>query len=117
MLRELEEEIYMEQPEGFQELGPEYVCKLGRSLYGLRQAARVWNKKLHGTLTTMGFKRLDSDRSIYLYVRDDVRIIMPVIVDDMTLASKSQSALDNFVKELGQHYDLRDLGPPHSFLA
>jgi hypothetical protein len=114
---ELEEEIYMKQPEGFQEHGPDYVCKLNRSLYGLKQASRVWNKKLHGTLISMGFKRLESDRSIYLYVRGDVRIIMPVVVDDMTLASKSPEALDNFVKELSQHYELRDLGTTSYFLG
>jgi Reverse transcriptase (RNA-dependent DNA polymerase) len=113
----LEEEVYMEQPQGFQEHGPEYVCKLGRAIYGLHQAGRVWNKDLHGTLTSLGFKRLDSDRSIYLYARNDLRIIMPVVVDDMTLASKSQQAIDDFIKELSQHYDLRDLGPTTLFLG
>src|SRR3954447_22077372 len=113
---ELEEEIYMKQPQGFQEHGPDYVCKLLRSIYELKQAARVWNKKLHAALVDMRFKCLDFDRSIYLYVRDDVRIIMPVVVDDMTLASKSLTALDNFVKELAQHFELRDLGETSFFL-
>ena len=108
---ELEEEIYMKQPEGFEEMGPDYVCKLQRSLYGLKQAGRVWNKKLHSVLTLIGFKRLESDRSIYLYLRDDVKIIMPIHVDDLTLASNSQSAIDHVVKELAQHFKLRDLGP------
>ena len=114
---ELEEEIYMEQPEGFQEHGPEYVCKLGCAIYGLHQASRVWNKDLHSTLTSMGFKCLESDWSIYLSSRDDIRIIMPVVVDDMTLASKSQGAIDDFIKELSQHYDLRNLGPTSFFLG
>jgi len=108
---ELEEEIYMKQPEGFEEMGPDYVCKLQRSLYGLKQAGRVWNKKLHSVLTLIGFKRLESDCSIYLYLRDDVKIIMPIHVDDLTLASSSQSAIDHVVKELTQHFKLRDLGP------
>ena len=47
---ELEEEIYMRQPEGFEVGGPEYVCRLKKSLYGLKQAGRVWNKKLHSVL-------------------------------------------------------------------
>ena len=53
---ELEEEIYMRQPEGFEVGGPEYVCKLNKSLYGLKQAGRVWNKKLHSVLLSMGFE-------------------------------------------------------------
>ncbi len=112
---ELEEEIYMKQPEGFEEMGPDYVCRLQRSIYGLKQAGRVWNQKLHSVLTLIGFKRLESDRSIYLYVRDDVRIIMPIHVDDLTLASSSQSVIDQVIKELAQHFKLRDLGPT-SFL-
>jgi hypothetical protein len=48
---DLEEEIYMLQPEGFHEGGPNKVCRLRKSLYGLKQAARQWNKKLHSFLT------------------------------------------------------------------
>jgi hypothetical protein len=112
---DLEEEIYMKQPEGFQEMGPGYVCKLSKSLYGLKQAARQWNKKLHTTLLDMGFRRLDSDSSIYIYIKDGVRIIIPIFIDDITLASSSQSALDRVVAELASHFKLRDLGPT-SFL-
>ena len=50
---DLEEDIYMEQPEGFEVGGPGHVCKLKKSLYGLKQAGRVWNKKLHATLQKM----------------------------------------------------------------
>ena len=69
---DLEEEIYMRQPQGFQVKGPEYVCKLKKSLYGLRQAARCWNKKINSILVDkLGFKRLESDRSIYFYSKGD----------------------------------------------
>ena len=112
---DLEEEIYMEQPEGFRELGPEYVCKLQKSIYGLKQASRQWNKKLHATLVSIGFKRFESDRSVYIYARNGVQIIVPIFVDDITLASKSQKALDDAVEELAKHFSLRDLGPT-SFL-
>jgi hypothetical protein len=112
---DLEEEIYMKQPEGFHELGPEYVLRLKKAIYGLKQAARQWNKKLHATLVSMGFKRLESDRSVYIYERDGVKVIIPIFVDDITLASKSQKALDETVEELAKHFPLRDLGPT-SFL-
>jgi Reverse transcriptase (RNA-dependent DNA polymerase) len=107
---ELEEDIYKFQPEGFHEGGPNKVLKLRKSLYGLKQAARQWNKKLHGVLKGMGFKRLESDRSLYLYLRNDVQITVPVYIDDITLASKPTSAVDKVVGELGQHFKLRDLG-------
>jgi hypothetical protein len=114
---DLDEEIYMKQPEGSHEGGPNHVCKLKKSLYGLKQAARQWNKKLHATLQSMGFKCLDSDRSIYIYVKDDVCIIVPIYIDDITLASKFAAALDKAVHTLFQHFKLRDLGPTKFLLG
>src|SRR6266498_3546295 len=63
---DLDEEIYMKQPEGFHIGGPNKVCRLSKSLYGLKQSARQWNKKLHSVLTELGFKRIESDCSVYI---------------------------------------------------
>jgi hypothetical protein len=60
----------------------------------------MWNKHLHAVLTKMGFKCLQPDRCLYLYVRGDIRIILLVFVDDLTLAPSSKKALDDFVVEL-----------------
>jgi hypothetical protein len=106
----LEEVIYMRQPEGFHEGGPNLVCRLKKSLYGLKQAARQWNKKLHSVLLELGFSRLQSDRSVYIYTKGEVRIIMPVYIDDITLASKNTTLLDQTVLDLSKHFKLRDLG-------
>lgn len=108
---DLDEEIYMKQPDGFVEGGPDYVLRLRKSLYGLKQAARQWNTKLHSVLDSLGYKRLDSDRSLYVFVKDDVRIIVPIWVDDITLASRDSGALDEAVIELAKHFKLKDLGP------
>jgi len=99
----------MEQPQGF--VQPGYVAKLHRSLYGLKQAPRVWNKTLSSAFTSMGFKRLQSDHGIHIYARNGVRIIAPVHVDDITFASHSTTAINSCIKELAQHFELRDLGP------
>ena len=114
---ELEEDIYMRQPEGFHIGGPDMVCKLKKSLYGLKQAARQWNKKLHSVLTEMGFKRIESDRSVYIYCNDEVKIIVPIYIDDITFASKSPSAIDKYVKILSEYLKCRDLGPTQFLLG
>ena len=114
---DIDTEVYMKQPEGFEQGGPEYVCKLNKSLYGLKQSPRLWGEKLAAVLGTMGFNKLKSDPSVYLYVRDDVRIIVPVFVDDITIASKSVEAADKFVEELSSHFKLRDLGPTSYLLG
>ena len=103
------------QVEGFHMGTSNQVYRLQKSLYGLKQAARQWNKKLHDTLTTMGFKQLESDRSIYIFIWDDVHIIIPIFIDDITFASSNSTAIDSAIKELASHFKLRDLGPT-SFL-
>ena len=108
---DLDETIYMKQPEGFVEQGPDYVCRLKKSLYGLKQSARQWNRKLHETLVKLGFSRLESDRSIYFYSRGSVKIMFPVHVDDVLLASNSESAIDSIIAELSTYFHLRDLSP------
>lgn len=66
---------------------------------------------LHDSLVKIGFQQLKSDTSLYIYARDSLRIMVPVFIDEITIASPSVSASDQFVKELGQHFELRDLGP------
>jgi hypothetical protein len=80
-------------------------------LYGLKQLARQWNKKLHSVLTELGFKRIESDHSVYVYFNGEVRIIVPIYIDDITLASKSSTAIDKYVQLLSEHFKCRDLGP------
>ena len=107
---EIDTEVYMAQPCGFVQQGPEYVCKLNKSIYGLKQSPRLWGEKLGSAMNDLGFIKAYSDPSLYIYDRDNVKVIVPVFVDDITLASKSDEALDKFVAELGTYFKLRDLG-------
>ncbi|KDR64885.1 hypothetical protein GALMADRAFT_82563 [Galerina marginata CBS 339.88] len=107
---DIDVEIYMEQPEGFKQGGPRTVCRLNKSIYGLKQSSRLWGETLCAVLIELGFKKTYSDASLYIFDRDGIKVIMPVFVDDITLASKSKEALDNFVVELAKHFKLRDLG-------
>ena len=111
----LKELVYMRQPEGFEERGAGWVWRLKRSLYGLKQAGRVWHETLNEKLEEMGFKRILCEHSIWVFGRGDSRILIPVFIDDMTIAAKSQSEIDRIKSELKTHFKLRDLGPT-SFL-
>src|SRR5258708_798858 len=105
-------DVYMEQPEGFPEGDPKkMVCLLQKSIYGTKQGGNRWNKKMRSVLESLGFTQSYSDASIYVYVKGEVHIILPVFVDDMTFASKSASAIDQIIADLSQHSKLRDLGP------
>ena len=69
----------------------------------------MWDEILEKVLVKLGFKKTYSDASLYIY--DLSKSILPVFVNDITFASKSQEALDNFVIELAKHFKLKDLGP------
>ena len=88
----LKEEVYMKQPEGFEERDSSWVWRLIKSLYGLKQAGNVWHEKLNSVLVSMGFKRAIVEHSIWIYQWDGVCIIIPAFVDDMTIAAKSKEA-------------------------
>lgn len=108
---ELHEEVYMRQPEGFEQRGNDWVWRLLKSLYGLKQAGRVWHEKLHSVLSSMGFERIICEHSVWVFQRHDVRIIIPVFIDDMTIATKSKEDSQRVKEELKKHFKLRDLGP------
>lgn len=105
----------MRQPEGFQTKPPHWVMLLIKSLYGLKQSGRNWHLELNTTLEKMGFKRIVCENSVWVYLRDGVRIIIPVFIDDMTIAAKSKADIQKVKEELKSHFKLRDLGPT-SFL-
>src|ERR1700742_181631 len=108
---DLDAEVYMRQPEGFESGDPSEVLHSNKSLYGLKQAACMWKVKLASVLCdSMGFKCIYSDNSIYVYQKGSDRILMPVFVDDGVLASNSLPLLDFLVSELSKHFKLRDLG-------
>ncbi len=104
--------VYMDQPEGH--VHPEYpdwVCRLLKGLYGMKQAGRLWYEKLGEILEQMGFKRLVSDSSIYVWEKKGIRVILPAFVDDLTLVSKSNALIDETKAALSSKLKIRDLGP------
>ena len=93
------------------------VCCLMKGLYGLKQASRLWYKKLKAALERMGFKAIYSDNSIYVYAKDKVKVILLVFVDDCAFALNSLQLLDDLVLELSRSFKLCDLGPTIALLG
>ena len=115
---ELEEEIYMQQPPHFEDsTRPNVVCRLHRSLYGLRQSPRVWYHRLHNFLTNNGYKRLKNEPNVYIKRAKNNFIIIGVYVDDLPLLANSLAYLQLAKKELQQAFPITDLGPMKYFLG
>ena len=85
----LEEEIYMTQPQHFVVKGKSYlVCKLKKSLYGLKQSPRMWYRKFHTYVLSLGFVRSKSDHYIYYKSNDHSFLVIVLYVDDMLFIGK-----------------------------
>lgn len=114
---DLAEDVYMTQPEGYAVKGQEHlVCKLKRSLHGLKQSPRCWNSTLDARLKELGFIQTDSDPCIYRASKGEMFLIA-VYVDDIILATKSDSRLEEVKKKLDEHFEIKDMGQLHYFLG
>lgn len=115
---ELDEEIYMRQPPGFTVNGAEQqVCLLHRSIYGLKQSARVWNVKLHDVLTSTGLKQSKADHCLYTYHGSDHNLYVLIYVDDILVITESRKCADEFEQSLRSHFNIDNLGEVANYLG
>jgi len=109
---ELEEEIYMQQPDGFVIPGQERkVCKLVKSLYGLKQAPMQWHEKFDKTLVSAGFSVNDADKCVYSRFRGNVGVILCLYVDDILILGSNVEVISDIKCFLSTKFDMKDLGP------
>ncbi|GAA0170797.1 transmembrane signal receptor [Lithospermum erythrorhizon] len=108
----LDEEIFMEQPEGFKERGKEdMVCQLQKSLYGLKQAPRQWYKRFDAFMDKQNFKRTQVDHCVYVneFCNGEF-IILLLYVDDMLLVGKNIKKIADLKENLSKDFEMKDLG-------
>jgi hypothetical protein len=108
---ELEEVIYMDQPEGFVVPGKEnLVSRLKNSLYGLKQSPTQWYRRFDSFMISHGFKRSDYDRCVYLKTVNGSTIYFLLYVDDMLIAAKDKSEIAKLKAQLNLEFEMKDLG-------
>lgn len=109
---ELQETVYMEQPEGYKIKGKEnHVFKLNKAIYGLKQASKAWYYKIDNVLTELQFKKSLCEPCVY--IKSDVAgnlIILALYVDDILLFSKDTSSKKLLKEELMRIFEMKDLG-------
>lgn len=115
---ELEEEIYLEQPEGLKKRGGENkVYKLLKAIYGLKQASCAWNKKIDGTLKSLGFQQSKLEPCVYFRQVKGSWIIIGVYVDDLPLIYQNEKEKEEVKRKLMSIYEMKDLGRLSYFLG
>lgn len=112
----LNEEIYMNQPEEFND-GTRMVCKLNKSLYGLKQASRMWNERFHGFMSKIGFNRCLSDHCLYIKSKDNMTCYILLYVDDLLIISDDLKLIETIKRSLFAEFEMTDLNEANNFLG
>jgi histone deacetylase 1/2 len=113
-----EEEVYMSQPPGYvDEAHLDYVCRLDKALYDLKQAPRAWYARLCSKLVVLGFVPSKVDTSLFYYNKGWYTMFVLVYVDDIIVASSSLEAVHALLGDLKEEFALKYLGDLHYFLG
>ena len=113
-------ELYMTQIKGYEEdigVGGKVVCKLNRSLYGLKQSGRNWNQMLHKFFTSYKFTQAKCDACVYMQSRGSGVILVLIWVDDMVISASSLILMSKIKDLLKQTFRMKDMGEISWFLG
>ena len=115
----LEEEIFIVQPEGFKKPGIEnLVCRLKNSLYGLKQSPRQWYKRFDSYMIQIGYIRCEYDCCVYVCILEDSSYIFLLLyVDDMLIVARSMCEVDRLKSLLYKEFEMKDLSTAKKILG
>lgn len=115
---DINEELYMKQPPGYVTQGEEeFVCRLRRSIYGLKQSARCWNEKLTEVLKKIGFEASAADPCLFVATVTQKKVFLIVYVDDLILGCESDEVITYVHEQLKKSFDIECLGDVKFFLG
>ncbi|KAG9447533.1 hypothetical protein H6P81_013661 [Aristolochia fimbriata] len=114
----LDEEVYMVQPSRFQDkTHPDAVCRLHKSLYGLKQSPRAWYQRLTSYLLDLGFTLSKADSSLLVRYTSTATIFVLIYVDDILITGSSTKDITCLLANLQREFSIKDLGSLHYFLG
>ena len=114
---ELKEEVYMTLPPGFEKGRVDQVCKLKKSLYGLKQSPRAWFDRFSKVLKSEGYKQGLSDHTMFVKTEEGKKCILIVYVDDIILTGDHIEEISRIKVALGKEFEVKDLGNLKYFLG
>ena len=112
----LKEEIFMQQPEYFAD-GSSKVCKLNKSIYGLKQSSRVWYEKLDSVLVAAGLNRSSVDQCVYFQHKADSMTFVTIYVDDLLIFTNDEHYWREVKSILMDNFKMKDIGLASSVLG
>eukprot|EP00253_Pinus_taeda_P017856 PITA_17856 len=113
----IEEDVYIEQPKGFETFNREsHVCQLKSALYGLKQAPHAWYTRIDNYFTWLGFTKSEADANLYHIMVEGKQLIIVLYVDDLVLTSDDQLIM-SCKEDLAREFEMKDMGLMHYFLG
>ena len=113
----LDEEVYMDQPKGFENKDYPNLYRLKKALYGLKQALRAWYSRLDQYLSKNGFRRGGVDINLYIYGTCDDVVIVLVYVDDILFGSNDDALSQGSSKLMQSEFEMSMLGELSYFIG
>ncbi|KAL3611553.1 hypothetical protein D5086_002573 [Populus alba] len=116
---ELNEDVFVDQPQGFTKKGEEHkVYKLRRALYGLKQAPQAWYSKIEGYFIKEGFEKCYCEHTLFVKTEDGGKIlIVSLYVDDLIFTGNNEDMFERFKKSMKKEFTMSDLGKMKYFLS
>ncbi|PRQ17544.1 putative RNA-directed DNA polymerase [Rosa chinensis] len=115
---ELAEEVYMSLPPGYVTASPgDFVCKLRKSLYGLKQSPRAWFGRFTQFMRKFGYRQSHSDHTLFLKHQQGNVTALIIYVDDMVITGNDTMEMDILQRQLASEFEMKDLGELKYFLG
>jgi len=114
----LMEEVYIEQPLGYEKKGQEHkVCRLKKALYGLKQESRAWYSRIDSYLLENGFEKCEGKPTLYIKKKDGKLLIVVLYVDDVIFTDNDDYLIENFKIVMKEEFEMTDMGLLRYFLG
>jgi len=107
----LMEEVYVEQPLGYEKKGEEHkVCRLKKALYGLKQAPRAWYSRIDSYLLEKEFEKCEGEPTLYIKEKDGKILIVVLYVDDVIFTGNDDYLIENSKSVMKEEFEMTDMG-------